>query len=176
TFAHSAESLLSAVREGKIPYTAACADLALKSADMLKLLLGAIEVAAPGGRMPVPATHDTLLVALGRLDAIEANAAAASPAPGGRLPAPEVARDPAREASAEPIAEAASGPSGRGAEASVRIRTDRLDRLIDMVGELVIAQAMISQDETVVKTGRQELSRKVVHAGKIVRELQDLSM
>ena len=58
----------------------------------------------------------------------------------------------------------------------MRIRTDRLDRLIDMVGELVIAQAMISQDETVVKTGRQELSRKVVHAGKIVRELQDLSM
>ena len=78
----------------------------------------------------------------------------------------------------EAITEAPSGPSkdGRGAEASVRIRTDRLDRLIDMVGELVIAQAMISQDETVVKTGRQELSRKVVHAGKIVRELQDLSM
>ncbi|MFI5232196.1 MAG: chemotaxis protein CheA [Gemmatimonadales bacterium] len=174
TFAHSAESLLSAVREGKIPFTPACADLALRSADMLKSLLGAIEGAAPGGRMPVPANHDALLAALGRLDAIEANADMGAPASASAARSDEPA--------AEPITEAATGPGervskdARGAEASVRIRTDRLDRLIDMVGELVIAQAMISQDETVVKTGRQELSRKVVHAGKIVRELQDLSM
>ncbi len=181
TFAHSAESLLSAVREGKVPFTPACADLALRSADMLKSLLGAIETATPGGQMPVPGGHDALLSALGRLDAIEANAEAEAAEPKTALAetsivAPTAA--PTREATAEPIAEAPSGPQkdARGAEASVRIRTDRLDRLIDMVGELVIAQAMISQDETVVKTGRQELSRKVVHAGKIVRELQDLSM
>ena len=180
TFAHSAESLLSAVREGKISFTPACADLALRSADMLKSLLGAIQDAVPGGRMPVPSGHDDLLSALGRLDEIEANASAAA-----SRPAPMVTEEPARNQlreAAEPIAEAPSGPAdrapkdGRSAEASVRIRTDRLDRLIDMVGELVIAQAMISQDETVVRTGRQELSRKVVHAGKIVRELQDLSM
>jgi len=173
TFAHSAESLLSAVREGKISFTPACADLALRSADMLKSLLGAIEHATPGGLMPVPGGHDDLLSALGNLDAIEANAVAetASRAKAPVKSAPVAAE---REVGTEPIVEAASGP--RNAEASVRIRTDRLDRLIDMVGELVIAQAMISQDETVVKTGRQELSRKVTHAGKIVRELQDLSM
>ena len=169
TFAHSAESLLSAVREGMISFTPACADLALRSADMLKSLLGAIETATPGGMMPVPHGHDALLAALGRLDVIEANAAVVPPRS-------EPGRDAVRESASEPIAEAPSGPTGRGAEASVRVRTDRLDRLIDMVGELVIAQAMISQDETVVQTGRQELSRKVVHAGKIVRELQDLSM
>jgi two-component system, chemotaxis family, sensor kinase CheA len=184
TFAHSAESLLSAVREGKISFTPACADLALRSADMLKSLLGAIQDAVPGGRMPVSRGHDELLAALGRLDEIETNAVSAASA--ASMPAPRAGQVPATDssktASAEPIAEAASGPTdraskdGRGAEASVRIRTDRLDRLIDMVGELVIAQAMISQDETVVRTGRQELSRKVVHAGKIVRELQDLSM
>lgn len=181
TFAHSAESLLSAVREGKISFTPACADLALRSADMLKSLLGAIEGAEPGGQMAVPASHDALLAALGRLDAIEANAAADA-----SMRAPAAVHDApgarTSEPAPEPITEAPSGPGeraskdARGAEASVRIRTDRLDRLIDMVGELVIAQAMISQDETVVKTGRQELSRKVVHAGKIVRELQDLSM
>jgi two-component system chemotaxis sensor kinase CheA len=76
TFAHSAESLLSAVREGKISFTPACADLALRSADMLKSLLGAIEGTEPGGRMSVPSHHDGLLAALGNLDAIEANAAA----------------------------------------------------------------------------------------------------
>jgi two-component system chemotaxis sensor kinase CheA len=167
-FAHCAESLLSAVREGKIPFTPACADLALRAADMLKSLLGAIQDAVPGGGMSVPVGYDSLLAALGRLDAIEeaVDRRANSPAA------------PAAAESVEPVGSAApsGAPQAATQEASVRIRTDRLDRLIDMVGELVIAQAMISQDETVVRSGRQELSRKVVHAGKIVRELQDLSM
>ena len=63
-----------------------------------------------------------------------------------------------------------------GAADSIRVRTDRLDRLIDMVGELVIAQAMIGADDVVMQAGHQGLSRKVSMAGKIVRDLQDLSM
>ncbi|MDQ8153026.1 MAG: chemotaxis protein CheA [Gemmatimonadota bacterium] len=59
---------------------------------------------------------------------------------------------------------------------SIRVRTDRLDRLIDMVGELVIAQAMIVADEELQQSGMQGLTRKVSMAGKIVRDLQDLSM
>jgi len=62
------------------------------------------------------------------------------------------------------------------AESSVRVRTDRLDRLIDIVGELVIAQSMLAQDATVMQGAHHELSRKISHAGKIVRDLQDLSM
>jgi two-component system chemotaxis sensor kinase CheA len=60
----------------------------------------------------------------------------------------------------------------------VRVRTDRLDRLIDMVGELVIAQSMIAGDESLAAVAGQhhELTKKISHAGKIVRELQDLSM
>jgi two-component system chemotaxis sensor kinase CheA len=56
------------------------------------------------------------------------------------------------------------------------VRTDRLDRLVDMVGELVIAQSMLSQDNTVHQPMHHNLLRKVTHAGKIVRELQDLAM
>lgn len=35
-------------------------------------------------------------------------------------------------------------------ESFVRVRTDRLDSLIDIVGELVIAPSLLAQDETVV--------------------------
>jgi two-component system chemotaxis sensor kinase CheA len=66
--------------------------------------------------------------------------------------------------------------AGQTIDSSVRVRTDRLDRLIDMVGELVIAQSMVTQDDTVIATGHHELMKKVSHSGKIVRELQDLSM
>jgi two-component system chemotaxis sensor kinase CheA len=61
-------------------------------------------------------------------------------------------------------------------ESSVRVRTDRLDRLIDMVGELVIAHSMVAQDDIVLTQAHHELQKKITHAGKIVRELQDLSM
>lgn len=66
--------------------------------------------------------------------------------------------------------------SAAGTESSVRVRTDRLDSLIDMIGELVIGQSMLAQDETVLNGEHQELAKKVSHAGKIVRELQNLSM
>ncbi len=64
----------------------------------------------------------------------------------------------------------------RVVESSVRVRTDYLDRLVDMIGEMVIAHSMLSQDPTVVLGGRHDLAKKVSHAGKVVRELQDLSM
>jgi two-component system, chemotaxis family, sensor kinase CheA len=74
------------------------------------------------------------------------------------------------------IANAESGAGGQAPESSVRVRTDRLDGLIDMIGELVIAHSMVAQDESVLDGARHELLRKVSHTGKIVRELQDLSL
>ncbi|HZF67214.1 MAG TPA: chemotaxis protein CheA, partial [Gemmatirosa sp.] len=72
------------------------------------------------------------------------------------------------------------------------------DRLVDLVGELVIAQSMLVGDATLqavtaegdrghradapdaaadgAADARHDLARKLGHAGKIVRELQDLSM
>jgi len=61
-------------------------------------------------------------------------------------------------------------------ETSVRVRTDRLDRLIEMVGELVIGHSMVAQDETINSGNYLELQRKVSHTDKIVRQVQDLSM
>jgi two-component system chemotaxis sensor kinase CheA len=62
------------------------------------------------------------------------------------------------------------------AESSARVRTDRLDRLIEMVGELVIGHSMVAQDETVNSRKYPDLQRKINHTAKIVRQLQDLCM
>jgi two-component system chemotaxis sensor kinase CheA len=61
-------------------------------------------------------------------------------------------------------------------DSSVRVSTQRLDRLIDMVGELVIAHSMVAQDGLVMSGENHRLAKKVSHASKIVRELQDISM
>lgn len=184
-FAHEAESLLSRVRDKEIQYTQGCADLSLRSADMLKALLSAVESAMNGnGMLPLPSGYHELLDALAGYDpsrdaagvrlAIVSDTADASEhtLADGSVAAAAVSSVPASGASnGAPAARTEST-----ADATIRVRTDRLDRLIDMVGELVIAQSMIAGDET-FGTGKQyELLRKVTHAGKIVRELQDLSM
>lgn len=61
-------------------------------------------------------------------------------------------------------------------ETSIRVGTARLDRLIDMVGELVIAHSMVAQDDVVVNSSHHDLLKKVSHTSKIVRELQGMSM
>jgi len=61
-------------------------------------------------------------------------------------------------------------------ESSVRVPVERLDRFIDMVGELVVAHSMVVQDEIVAGGSQHELLKKVTLTSKIVRELQNMSM
>ncbi len=58
----------------------------------------------------------------------------------------------------------------------VRVPVRRLDRFADMVGELVLAHAMMAQDETVTRGKHYELLKKIVRTNKIIRELQQMSM
>jgi two-component system, chemotaxis family, sensor kinase CheA len=191
-FAHEAESLLSRVRDQEIAYTRACAELSLASSDMLKALLDEVKQAAAGnGQLRVPQGYTELFDALSSYDpAAEPTGVIGAIAPTGAEPRSSTTDE--HGATADPrvtkgsAAAAASGPAESGAaspraaaatgDATIRVRTDRLDRLIDMVGELVIAQSMISGDSELDARVQHELTRKISHAGKIVRELQDLSM
>ncbi len=189
-FAHEAESLLSRVRDKEIAYSQGCADLSLRSADMLKALLSVVEKALNGdGRMPIPEGYFELLDALLNYDpARDANGVqlVLTSSNDDIFPAPQSSGEDA--ALSGPVAgnaakradntggQNANANGSSNADATIRVRTDRLDRLIDMVGELVIAQTMIAGDDTLDSGTQHELLRKVTHAGKIVRELQDLSM
>jgi two-component system chemotaxis sensor kinase CheA len=125
----------------------------------------------------VPPRLGDILVAQGRISREEAEAAAVLQ---GEMPI-GVTLVRAHSASVSDVARAIRiqqhiAKGEQAVESSVRVRTDRLDRLIDMVGELVIAHAMVAQDEVALHGGHHELLKKITHAGKIVRELQDLSM
>ena len=62
------------------------------------------------------------------------------------------------------------------ADATIRVNTERLDHLVNMVGELVISHSMVSQDPATSRSQHPRLARNVAHVGKIVRELQDHTM
>ncbi len=61
-------------------------------------------------------------------------------------------------------------------EEKIKVSTTRLDKLINMAGELVIAQLMVSEEASTNESLDHGLKRKVAQQGKLVRELQDLSM
>jgi two-component system chemotaxis sensor kinase CheA len=204
--AHHAESLLSKVRNREIRFSGGYADLALRSIDTLKGLVEQVDQATRGKAMALPSGYQDLLRLLKRAESerFAESLVEAPPEPmriGDILVASHKAdREKVDEVAAqqgdEPIgvalvrSKAASltdvakalraqqkiAAGEKSTESTVRVRTERLDRLIDMVGELVIAQSMVAQDVTVVDGSHHELGKKISHAGKIVRELQDLSM
>ncbi len=70
----------------------------------------------------------------------------------------------------------AAASSGKKIDSLVRVSTGRLDGLIDTVGELVIANAMVMQEPEVMHTSNAKLARNISHLSKITRELQELAM
>jgi two-component system chemotaxis sensor kinase CheA len=107
----------------------------------------------------------------------------APPAPEIEMPKPSTARAPAR-AEAEEVEASKAAASGGAAStsappaATIRVDLERVDRLIDLVGELVINQAMLAQ--RVGETGAVERSSNVAlgldELEQLTRELQDSVM
>ncbi|MFN8138445.1 MAG: chemotaxis protein CheA [Fimbriimonadales bacterium] len=168
-FAHRAESLLCKVRDDEIRFEGYCAELALKSNDLMKALVAGMETAMSGSNPGKPGSYDWLMEAL--LDPT-------TPLDGVAV-APKVENvesKPTVKAAVETEAPANTSASASAVESTIRVRTDRLDRLINMVGELVVAQAIVSQDDVLATETNYDLSKKIGHAGKIVREIQEISM
>lgn len=61
-------------------------------------------------------------------------------------------------------------------ERTIKVSTRRLDMLVDMVGELVIAQSMVLQDPAIQRLDGQKLARNIGQVGKITRDLQEAAM
>lgn len=66
--------------------------------------------------------------------------------------------------------------SGAVVKEMVKIDTERLDRLIDTIGELVVAESMVGQDEEILRLVSPKVARNVSHLNKITRELQEMGM
>ncbi|MEW6260161.1 MAG: chemotaxis protein CheA [Thermodesulfobacteriota bacterium] len=201
---HHAETLLSRVRDKEIRYAGGYADLALRSLDMLKAMIQDVQAALEGAPLRKPSGYDELMAVLVDPEGAgvsETNDSAPSPRVGDILVAHgKVERKTVEEvAGSEPgapiglalvkkniatITDAAQALRTQAkltgtkqfVESSVRVSTERLDRLIDMVGELVIAHSMVAQDAVVMHADHYELLKKVNHTNKIVRTLQDLCM
>ena len=166
SLAHKAESLLSRIHAGEMTFAGERANACIAALDGLRLLVEATGAAAQGRPAELP----------GDLEAIETRLLVLT-LEDQPLAAPLVAARPStQEAAIEPGTPAASPNAAAAADAWVRVRTDRLDRMVDMVSELVIASSIVMQGmqrSTGLDTG---FGRDIEQQIGIVRQLQSLAM
>lgn len=197
--AHKAETLLDRARKGEICLAGGYADLALEATDVLKRLVDQVRSRLDGVPGAEPEDVDALLERLGSPDppatavpeplrvgdilvarnqADRESVERAVAAPGTEKVGTKLVRTGAADAKSVVDALRTQRPTGVASEgdATLRVSMARLDKLIDMVGELVIAQSMVSQDSVVCSASSHELTRKVAQSDKITRELQDLTL
>ena len=67
-----------------------------------------------------------------------------------------------------------SGEAKVAVKESVKVDAERLDRLIDLIGELVIAQTMVTQSPELGDIGTSQLGARLGQVDKLTRELQEL--
>ncbi|OLC35864.1 MAG: hypothetical protein AUH81_09340 [Candidatus Rokubacteria bacterium 13_1_40CM_4_69_5] len=158
TLAHRIEDLLGEIRENQRPLTPAALEAVYAGLDALRLLIRSAE-GAPAGREEAFGRAASLLDAL-------APAAEATPPPalatlsaGETAPSepvtmaspvalkPEAAAVPAGagRASTPPAPSAPRTAPGRPLRPSIRVNLDRLDALMNLVGELVIARSRLER-------------------------------
>ena len=195
TLAHEVETLLDLARTGRLALNPAIVTEILRSRDALQVLTQQVAQAmdtraAPTEVVPVvhlirsvralaggsaaeppPAAPKPVGLAAAIMEAFPpAPAAAAAPPP---PPPPAPADLPPVPA---PVAAARPDPAGTVSAATVRVGTDKLDSLMDVVGELVIVQSQL------LETARQQgavgspLHRDVGQLSRITKELQRTAM
>ncbi|MCD6120024.1 Hpt domain-containing protein [bacterium] len=57
---------------------------------------------------------------------------------------------------------------------ALKVDADRLDRLVDLIGELVIAESMVGQSDEIRKIASESLERHMGQLNKITRQLQEM--
>src|SRR5712691_6339506 len=141
--AHRIEDMLEAVRERRLALTTPVIEGIFAGVDVLRLFLGSARVSSPDVRAAVARA----LQVLDALRPAPAPVVIGEPALGAELETHAVAPTPSlpRFVLPPPDAGVRRAIDPAGARPSIRVHLDRLDSLMNMVGELVIARSRLDQ-------------------------------
>ena len=157
-FAHKLETLLDLARSGAHPFGSAEIELVLQAVDLLQLMVKELPARAAGQR--VTDVADRCRGVTEEVDRLVAS--------GGNTPAVEP-HAVAMEA-VTPVEEPA--PAWLSERSTVKVSTHKLDALVDMVGELVIAQAILAEDPALARCGDEKINRQLAQVRRITGDIQ----
>jgi len=201
TLAHESENLLDRLRNGELQLTPKITEILFAAVEGLRKLIGLLDQSSPAGNgVALRELIGKIRELSGHASAPAGNAEpkpqVIASAPKAQTPAaeptvqtevptkaptqPSMAAATPAAASALVVESAGLTPSGATSQASVHMRetvkveADRLDRLLDTIGELVIAEAMIVQSHELKGKVSALMAQRLTHLDKITRNLQEL--
>lgn len=176
--AHAMEELLDLARDGKLTLQTQIMDLILATLDCIRVWVGRVEVAVSNNSPLVFTNEGTEYIE--QIKAIVEGKVDLSKivVPKKTVQEPEAGEDVQGEGnSSSEVAKAvpAKASGGNKTNEAVRVDRQRLDELIDLIGELVITESMVTVDfNNVVGEANEGKALNQLH--KITRELQELSL
>ncbi len=195
--AHDLESLLDAARRSELSINSDIINLILAGGDTLKQFTREIGAQIQGENPGLPIVVPTRALRQRVRATLAGESLPATPAPKPPTPQPPKSRDataaqtatppvaapvpeplPPPAIPAKPVAKAdgESTTKSDGTTGFVKLDTRKLDSLVDLVGELVIAQSMVVQDPDVQGLSSGHLARTLRQLGRITSELQRTAM
>ncbi len=204
--AHVLESLLDLARQHKLVIDGAVIELILRGRDVLKKFIDEIDGQATATRPVQAITIPTAVLKAEVQDMIDGKHSLPVPTPDliAKIPdsvktippAPVIAAVAPTAAEVSPVA-AIIAPTPPAVQATpplsqpipsettehptaqssvVKVDTAKLDGLLDLVGEMVIAQSLVSQDLSDIANLNPQFVRNMAQLSRITRELQRVSM
>ena len=178
--AHVLESLLDLARQGKLAISVPVIETILRGRDGLKNFLDEIEGQVNGSRPMGPICIPTARLKAEAQEIIDsvvlgtAVPATAKPETQPSQPAPNVEPQapPSSDGAGEMVHEVKAGGPG----AMIKVDTSKLDGLLDLVGEMVIAQSIVGQNLSQHAGLDPQLVRNTAQLSRITKELQRVSM
>lgn len=172
--AHEIETVLDMARTGRLAVTPAMVDVVLSTADHLSSWLNKLETALNAGIPPESGDNPALVE---RIRSVH-ESTPEDPAPVEvALGALAQASEPAPLAVSAVVEPEIPKPEARAGEArAVKVDTRKLDHLVEMVGEMVIAQSLIRHEPTLASLKLPRLSRSLAHLARITDDVQKTAM
>jgi two-component system chemotaxis sensor kinase CheA len=185
--AHEVETVLDRARNSQWTINPAGIDVILESADYLRHWLVHMDAVLHQTASRAPARDEALLTRIARLSsepdeaapaglAALASAVSVHPEDPSAKPVAEGPGDKTDEPVANPAAAAAPAPGRLPETMAVKVDTAKLDYLVDMAGEMVIAESLVRHDQELAVLKSPLLHRKIAHLTRITAELQKTAM
>jgi len=198
--AHKAENVLDAVRNGRLSFQGEVADAAFAALDSLKTLVSEVSEALSSGEKFRP-SQEVVPVVDRLLRLLEGETSTTAADEGRELSAQGMPS--AAGAEGEHSGEAMSGDGDTAenqaesqsvtdvdgnqsqqqnagakevARQTMKIDAGKIDNLLDTIGELVIVESIVTQDDSIKNIESASLQRNLSQLTKITRALQDMGM
>jgi len=166
--AHQVETVLDRARNRQLTVNSSAIDVILESADMLHRWVDHVDATLHGAASTPPEADDLLLLRISALAQEEASAAVD--------PRPLAALAAAVETGAVDPTPVSPIEKRRRESTTVKVDTAKLDYLVDMAGEMVIAESLVRHDPDLGASKSQRLQRNLAQLTRITSELQKTAM